>query len=120
MKWHNALVFVLSLAVGPALAQEHDHAAHAAAGATKAKPEPKVQGGTMQGGMMQNGMMHDGMMKGMMGMHVVPITVTALNPKSGLVDGTSGAMALKLHFPSASLAGVKVGDKLSVHMGFSR
>ena len=131
MKSGNIAVFALSLAASPALAQEHDHAAHAAPGATKAQPGPKVQGEGTQGGMMQGGMMHGGMMhggmmqggmmhKGMMGMHVMPVTVTALDEKSGLVDATSGGMALKLHFPPASLAGVKAGDKLSVHLGFTR
>jgi hypothetical protein len=75
---------------------------------------------TQQGVMMQNGMMQGGMMRGMMGMHVMPVTVTAIDTQTGLVDGTSGGMALKLHFPPASLAGVKAGDKLSVHLGFSK
>ena len=71
----------------------------------------------MQGGMMQNGM-HG--MGNMLGMHVMAVTVTALDAKTGLVDVTTGGMALKLHFPPASLADVKVGDKLSVHMAFSK
>ena len=41
MKWHDAVV-ALSLA-------EHDHAAHAVAGAKNAQPEPKMQGGMMHG-----------------------------------------------------------------------
>lgn len=81
------------------------------------------QQGTMmqQGGMMHGSMMQGGMMGGqMMGMHVMTVTVTALDAKTGLVDASSGNMALKLHFPSASLAGIKAGDKLSVHLGFNK
>jgi hypothetical protein len=79
------------------------------------------QGGMMRGQMMQGGMMQGGMMGGqMMGMHAMTVTVTALDAKTGLVDASSGNMALKLHFPPASLAGVKTGDKLSVHLSFSK
>lgn len=77
------------------------------------------QGGMMQGGhMMRGGMMQGGM--GMRGMHVMTVTVTALDAKTGLVDASSGNMALKLHFPPASLDGVKAGDRLSVHLGFNK
>jgi hypothetical protein len=83
-------------------------------------PKSTPQGMMMQNGMMQGSMMQGGMMRGMMGMHVMPVTVTAIDAQTGLVDGTSGGMALKLHFPPASLAGVKAGDRLSVHLGFSK
>jgi hypothetical protein len=67
-------------------------------------------------------MMHGGMnmqgMGNMMGMHMMPATVTALDGKTGLVDVMAGGMALKLHFPPPSLAGVKVGDKITLHLGF--
>jgi hypothetical protein len=46
--------------------------------------------------------------------------VTAVDIKTGLVDASAGNMALKLHFPPPSLAGVKAGDKLSVHLAFHR
>ena len=67
-------------------------------------------------------MQHGGMMgmNNMMGMHMMTVTVTAIDSKTGLVDATAGSMALKLHFPPASLAGVKAGDKLSVHLGFNK
>jgi hypothetical protein len=29
-------------------------------------------------------------------------------------------MTLKLHFPPVSLAGIKAGDKLSVHLSFTK
>jgi len=56
----------------------------------------------------------------MLGQHMMPVTVTAIDSKTGLVDATAGAMALKLHFPPPSLAGVKVGDKLSIHLAFHK
>ena len=73
-----------------------------------------------QGGM--SGMNMPGMsgMGGMMGMHMMPATVTAIDTKTGLVDVTAGSMALKLHFPPASLASLKAGDKITLHLGFSK
>ena len=80
-----------------------------------------MQGQMMHGQMMQGAMMQGGMMgAGMKGMHVMAVTVTALDAKTGLVDASSGNMALKLHFPPASLADVKAGDKLSVHLSFTK
>lgn len=55
-----------------------------------------------------------------MGMHMMTVTVTAIDAKTGLVDGTAGGMALKLHFPPPSLAGVKAGDRLMVHLSFHK
>lgn len=73
-----------------------------------------------QGGM--SGMNMPGMsgMGDMMGMHMMPATVTAIDTKTGLVDVTAGSMALKLHFPPASLASLKAGDKITLHLGFSK
>lgn len=80
-----------------------------------AVPALAQQADSMQGGMMMHGNMNN-----MMGMHMMTVTVTAIDAKTGLVDATAGSMALKLHFPPPSLAGVKAGDKLSVHLGFSK
>jgi hypothetical protein len=86
-----------------------------------ANSQSSQQGTMMQGQMMQGGMMQGGMMGARMkGMHVMAVTVTALDAKTGLVDASSGNMALKLHFPPASLADVKAGDKLSVHLSFTK
>ena len=73
-----------------------------------------------QGGM--GGMNMPGMsgMGNMMGTHMMPATVTAIDTKTGLVDVTAGNMALKLHFPTASLASLKEGDKITLHLGFSK
>jgi hypothetical protein len=56
----------------------------------------------------------------MQGQHMMPVTVTAIDGKTGLVDATAGSMALKLHFPPPSLAGVKPGDKIMVHLAFHK
>jgi len=67
---------------------------------------------------------HAGMMKGMHGdmksMHKMPATVTMADAKTGLVEAESEGMALKLHFPPATMAGLKAGDKITLHMGFSK
>ena len=120
MKTLSAYVIAAALlASQPVFAQDHDHAAHAAQGAVA--KSSGMQGGGMQG--MQSGsmmMQHGEMMQGMQGMHMMPATVTAIDSKTGLVDVASGSMALKLHFTPRSLAGVKVGDKISVHLGFRK
>lgn len=56
----------------------------------------------------------------MMGMHMMPATVTAIDSKTGLIDVMAGSMALKLHFPPASLAALKPGDKITLHLAFSK
>jgi hypothetical protein len=56
----------------------------------------------------------------MLGQHMMPVTVTAIDSKTGLVDATAGSMALKLHFPPPSLAGIKPGDKIMVHLAFHK
>lgn len=67
------------------------------------------------------GMAMPGMDMGpMLGQHMMPVTITAIDSKTGLVDATAGSMALKLHFPPPSLAGVKVGDKITVHLAFHK
>lgn len=56
----------------------------------------------------------------MMGSHMMKASVTTVDGKTGIVDVTAGGMALKLHFPPASLANVKVGDTITVHLAFSK
>lgn len=53
-------------------------------------------------------------------MHSMPATVTSVDQKTGLIEVNSAGMALKLHFPPASLANVKSGDKITLKMGFSK
>ncbi len=112
----------LSLALGamlivasPALGQDHDHAAPQIP-----TPRPQVpQGGMMSGGMMP-GMRGMQNMSPMLGQHMLPVTITAIDSKTGLVDATTGSFSLKLHFPPPALADVKVGDKISVHFAFRK
>jgi hypothetical protein len=59
-------------------------------------------------------------MGSMMGMHMMPATVTAVDSKTGLIDVMTGSMALKLHFPPATLAAVRPGDKITLHLAFSK
>ena len=73
-----------------------------------------------QGGMDHMNMPGMSGMGNMMGMHMMPATVTAIDTKTGLVNVSAGNMALKLHFPPASLAALKEGDKITLHLGFSK
>ena len=74
------------------------------------------------------GMRHEGMphmkdmhaMKDMQGMHKMPATVTSVDKATGMVDVTSEGMSLRLHFPPASLANLKNGDEIILHLGFSK
>ncbi|MCE5232282.1 MAG: hypothetical protein ABFC67_06375 [Mizugakiibacter sp.] len=80
---------------------------------------PKTEANSMQ----KMDAMHPGM-KGMqhkmMGMHMMPATVTAVNASTGVVDVTTEGMALKVHFPPSTMANLKAGDKITLHMGFSK
>ena len=64
--------------------------------------------------------MHKDMRKNMMGMHMMPATVTAADTTTGVVDVTAGGMALKVHFPPKAMASLKAGDKITLHMGYSK
>jgi uncharacterized protein (DUF2237 family) len=78
------------------------------------------QSGTMAGGMqhMTGGMHQTGASNG--SMHTMPATVTSVDHKTGLIEVNSEGMALKLHYPPASLADVKDGDKITLHLGFTK
>jgi hypothetical protein len=72
-------------------------------------------------GMAMKGMNMSGMkMDNMMGMHTMSATVTAVDTKTGLVDVSTEGMNLKLHFPPASLANVKAGDNITLHLAFTK
>ena len=80
-------------------------------------------------GMDKMGAMHSGhdSMKGMkcmhgpmMGMHMMPATVTEVDTHTGMVEANAEGMALKVHFPPASVATLKAGDKITLHMGYSK
>jgi hypothetical protein len=77
-----------------------------------------AQGSSMQG---MSGMSMPGMnMQNMMGMHTMAATVSAVDAKTGIMDVNAGGMNLKLHFPPASLATVKAGDGITVHLAFTK
>ncbi|EIL90331.1 hypothetical protein UU9_05984 [Rhodanobacter fulvus Jip2] len=82
-----------------------------------------AQDSTPTSGMDKMGAMHSdmkGMHDNMMGMHKMPATVTAANASTGVVDVTTEGMALKVHFPPSAAASLKAGDKITLHMGFSK
>jgi len=56
----------------------------------------------------------------MQGMHKMPATVSAVDTKTGVVDVTAGGMPLKVHFPPASVANLKAGDQITLHLAFSK
>jgi hypothetical protein len=72
--------------------------------------------GAMHGEGMHNKMMH-GLNNSM---HKMPATVTSVDPATGMVGVDAERMALQLHFPPASMADLQVGDKITLHMGFSK
>lgn len=78
---------------------------------------PALAGGPLVPVNARPGMTGMGHMKGT---HVMAFTVTAVDARSGVVEGTSDGLSLKLHFPPASLGVVKPGDQLSVMLAFSK
>ena len=63
---------------------------------------------------------HDTMNSKMPSMHTMPATVTSVDMKTGMVEVTTESMSLRVHFPPASVADLKTGDKITLHMGFSK
>lgn len=59
-------------------------------------------------------------MVNMHGMHTMPATVTHADPQTGIVDVMTEGMALRVHFPPASMASLKAGDKIGLYMGYSQ
>lgn len=101
----------MALALGLALASTGAMAAQD----SPPKPDPM---GAMPGQQGMEGM--KGMHANVQGMHTMPATVSAVDTKTGVVDATAGGMALKLHFPPASVANLKAGDQITLHLGFSK
>lgn len=63
----------------------------------------------------------EGMAHGKMpSMHTMPATVSSVDTTTGIVEVNSGGMSLKVHFPPATVADLKAGDKITLHMGFSK
>lgn len=55
-----------------------------------------------------------------MGRHSMTGTIKEIDPKKGTLEVKTGVGDLRLHFPPASLKDLKVGDTITVHLGFSR
>jgi hypothetical protein len=125
MKQSLFAVAVLLAVALPAMAQD------------KSAPSPQAQsqsqapqrGGPMSRGMMggdgqgmgaMSGGMMMGNMPGMLGRQIIPVTVAAIDAKAGLVEVNTGRQTLKFPITPAALAAIKVGDKLTVHIGFQK
>ncbi|MCK9537757.1 hypothetical protein [Dokdonella sp.] len=61
-----------------------------------------------------------GMRGNVMGMHKMPATVTSADAKTGIVHVTSAGMELTLHFPPPTMAELKAGDKITLHLGYTK
>lgn len=55
-----------------------------------------------------------------MGVHDMPGTVTSIDKRTGMIRVDAEGMALRLHFPPASLANVNKGDTITMHLSFSK
>ena len=71
-------------------------------------------------GHMDKGMMHKMHHDKNGSMHKMAASVTTVDAKTGMVGVDAGGMALTVHFPPKSMADLKVGDKITLHMGFSK
>jgi len=110
MRPHILLAATVLLVAGPALAAG-EKAKDGAGEVILAEQGPLIQ--VVQ----RRGMFGSGPM---LGMHIIPVIVTAVDEKTGLVEGTYGGAALKLHFPPEALDGVRPGTRLSVLLAFSK
>ncbi|SFS13957.1 hypothetical protein SAMN05216570_2981 [Dyella sp. OK004] len=54
------------------------------------------------------------------GRHTMQATVTATDPATGIVDVTTGGMALRVHFPPPAMAPLKAGDQITLYLGFTK
>jgi hypothetical protein len=59
-------------------------------------------------------------MVSMHGMHTMPATVTHTDPKTGIVDVMTDGMALRVHFPPATMVTLKAGDKIGLYMAYTQ
>lgn len=117
MKFSSKLVVAtaalgLSLAATGAVAQSA--MAPAPAGSSMSPMGKDMMHNKKHDNMMMNNKMAPG------SMHMMPATVSAVDTKTGMVDVTTDGMSLHVHFPPKSVANLKVGDKITLHMGFSK
>src|SRR5574337_1148685 len=116
----------LGVAASTTMAQETGTAPAAASSSMGRMHQGMMQGNMHQQGMMQGNMQQQGMMHGNMHhqdngrMHNMPATVTSVDASTGKVGVNAGGMALTVHFPPKSVAGLKVGDKITLRMGYTK
>lgn len=53
-------------------------------------------------------------------MHTMPATVSSVDKATGFVEVASAGTTLKVHFPPAALGDLKAGDKITLHLGFTK
>lgn len=94
------------------------HSGMQGSSATGMQPMRAMHSGAQ--GMHTQNMQKDKMGMRVMGMHMMPVTVTAVDATTGIVDVTANGMALKVHFPPKAMADLKAGDKITLRMGFSK
>jgi Cu/Ag efflux protein CusF len=102
-----ALASILAFAAGPVSAQD------------QSMPGMDMSGKDTAGMNMHCMQMDCMNMQNIRGMHTMSATVTAINASTGLTGLDAGGMKLRVHFPAASLSGVKAGDKITLHLGFT-
>jgi hypothetical protein len=61
-----------------------------------------------------------GMHDNVMGRHTMPATVNSVDKQTGVVEVASAGMTLRLHFPPSALTDLKAGDRITVHMAYSK
>ncbi|WP_426689295.1 hypothetical protein [Rhodanobacter ginsengiterrae] len=71
-------------------------------------------------GHMDMGMMHKMHHPRNGSMHKMAASVTSVDAKTGMVGVDAGGMALTVHFPPKSMTNLEVGDKITLHMGFTK
>ena len=132
-----AFVGILVAAI-PVAAQEHEHSApapqtqapqqapmsggmmmHDKMQGMKMNPAPQAQApqrAPMRGGMTMRGNVQGMQMGPMLGEQTIPVTITAIEAATGLVSVTTGQQIFDLPFSRAALKGVKVGDRVTIHI----
>lgn len=58
--------------------------------------------------------------EGMLGIHEMKAEITAVDKTTGFVDVDSGGLKQHLHFPPASIAELKVGDTITLHLSYTK
>jgi hypothetical protein len=102
----SALILATAFAVGAAYAQVDN--------------PPKSSTATPETHEHQHTMASMGDTSKMSGMHDMPATVTSVDQKTGIVGVESEGMKLKVHFPTNTIADLKKGDKIKLHLGYSK